>query len=325
MTMKKKNKLSNIKLDEVSLVDKGANQEAFILLHKRDQMEEKEILENQEDSTVEVAADVEKSAPAETAPADVAPADVKKNEFTEKLAIAESFEDLWKLQGVLRDAVQEVIESDGENKVADVFSVIDSYANALKERMATALSKRDEDVASIAELEKKLSFVEKINDEQKKYFQDMDEVAKKDLLAKEDAVEELTKRISEDEVVVLEGAEIRKSKVGNEAFAIISKAVSEKAEAERKYQEEVAKREHEECIAKAKETLDGYSCEEEVLEKAYKAYASMSDEDRASFDIIFKIGSAAIAGLKEQVNNPCAVAKELTDQEKVEKALQTKQ
>ncbi|MCM1497290.1 MAG: hypothetical protein NC124_02375 [Clostridium sp.] len=293
----KKNRLTKIKLDEVSLVDRGANQEAFVVLHKRDTMEE-----NQEINTND--------------------ADVKKNEFTEALAVAESLNDMWKLQDALREAITEIIDSDDSDKAARVSGVVDSYAAAIKGKITAALSKADADATLVGDLQKRLAFVESLNDEQKKYFMELDEVAKKDLIENEKGAEEITKRLSEDEVVEVDGAEIRKSKVGEAAFAIVSKAVADKAAAEEAYREEVAKREHEECIAKAKELLDGYACEDEVLEKAYKAYSEMSEENRASFDIIFKIGSTALAGLKEQVSNPTAVAKELSDQEKVEALIQ---
>lgn len=292
------NRLKNMRIDEVSLVDKGANQEAFVVLYKRDEMKEENKQEN---------------------------AEVAKNEFTNALAVAESFDDMWKLQDALRTAIKEVIDSEDDDKVSKVYEIVNSYADALKNKISTALQKRDEDANELENVKKELALVSKMSDVQKKFYDELEDVAKKDLLSKEDAIAEIEKRISEDEVVVLDGSEIRKSKVGEAAFAVIAKAVNDKAEVQKKLDEEIAKREKEARVAKAKDVFTGYACDEDVLEKAYVAFADMDEDVRKCFETIIKVGSTAINGLKEQISKNVTEEKtELTDQERVIKAIKEK-
>ena len=298
-----KNKLKILKIDEVSVVDRGANQEAYILLHKRDNMENDNI---------------------------------EKSEFSRQLAVAKSLDDLWQLQSALRASIETIVKEDRENASAEIVASVDDYATKIKEMLSEALAKKDSDMTAaleakdvekaeaLAEKENALAEANKLTELYAKldvndieYLKSLDEEAYKAIVEKEDVAGEIKKALEAEESVELDGEKICKSKVGEAMFAVIQKMANEKAEAERKYQEEIAKREEQENIQKAESLLKDYPLDSEMMLNVYKSFAKLSEEDRNYFEAVFKAGSAALQGLQEQKSlaksheeNP------LTDQEK---------
>lgn len=299
-----KNKLKILKIDEVSVVDRGANQEAFILLHKRDKMEENETIE--------------------------------KSEFSRQLAVAQSLEDLWQLQSALRASIETIVKEDRENAAAEIIVSVDEYANKIKEMLTDALAKKESDMTAaleakdvekaealaekdnaLAEANKRAELYAKLDANDIEYLKSLDKEAYDALVEKEDVAGEIKKALEAEESIEFDGEKICKSKVGEAMFAVIEKMANEKAEAERKYQEEIAKREEQENIQKAESLLKEYPLDSELMLNVYKSFAKMSEEDRNNFEAVFKAGSAALQGLQEQKSVAKALENDvMTDQEK---------
>lgn len=289
------------------MVDRGANQEAFILLHKRDDMENKT---------------------------------VEKSEFSQQLAIAESLDDLWQLQSALRNAIENIVKEDKENAVVEIINSIDDYASAIKDKIASALAKKDEDMksaleakdveknealeekekekeAALEEANKRADLYAKLDVKDIEYLKSLDEEAYKEIIEKEDVASEIKKALDSDETIELNGEKICKSKVGDAVFSMFKKMADEKAEAEAKYQEEVSKRLEQENIQKAESLLKDYPLDSEEMLKVYKTFAKLSDEDQSNIEMVFKAGAAALQGLQEQKSVTTVIEKEeMTEQQK---------
>lgn len=119
---------------------------------------------------------------------------------------------------------------------------------------------------------------------------------KESLLKSEDPLEEIKKRLEEDEVIEYNGEKISKIKVGDVSFALIQKLAQDKADADRKLQEEIDKRLESENIQKAKEMLADYSIDDAEALSVYKVYSKLNDEEKSS---LIKYSKLVLLHLKD--------------------------
>lgn len=287
-------------IDEVSFVDKGANPGAYVLLYKRDNMENLETN----------AENFDKSA------------------FSAALSASEVQGEIWKLTSILGDAINQILKSGADEAGDEIADSIVAFAEELKKRITEALaaksSKIDKVKEDLSELNKRYDLISNLDDKGAEYFMSLDDNDKESLLKSENPLEEIKKRLEEDEIIEYNGEKISKIKVGDVSFALIQKLAQDKADADRKLQEEIDKRLESENIQKAKEMLADYSINDDEALSVYKVYSKLNDEEKSSFNKIFQAGSAALKGFQVQKSLPTSEPVELTDVEKVNQIIKAK-
>jgi hypothetical protein len=296
----KRNKLKNMTIDEVSFVDKGANPGAYVLLYKRDNMENLEIN----------AENFDKSA------------------FSAALSASEVQGEIWKLTSILGDAINQILKSGADEAGDEIADSIVAFAEELKKRITEALAAKSSEIDKVkedlSELNKRYDLISNLDDKGAEYFMSLDDNDKESLLKSENPLEEIKKRLEEDEIIEYNGEKISKIKVGDVSFALIQKLAQDKADADRKLQEEIDKRLESENIQKAKEMLADYSINDDEALSVYKVYSKLNDEEKSSFNKIFQAGSAALKGFQVQKSLPTSEPVELTDVEKVNQIIKAK-
>lgn len=287
-------------IDEVSFVDKGANPGAYVLLYKRDDMEN---LKTNAES-------------------------FDKSAFLAALSASEVQNGIWELTGVLSDTLRQILKDGNENVEEDIASCIADFSEELKKRITEALEAKSSEIDKIkedlSELNKKYDLISNLDNKGAEYFMSLENNDKESLLKSEDPLEEIKKRLEEDEVIEYNGEKISKIKVGDVSFALIQKLAQDKADADRKLQEEIDKRLESENIQKAKEMLADYSIDDAEALSVYKVYSKLNDEEKSSFNKIFQAGSAALKGFQIQKSLPTSEPVELTDVEKVNQIIKNK-
>jgi hypothetical protein len=296
----KRNKLKNMTIDEVSFVDKGANPGAYVLLYKRDNMENLETN----------AENFDKSA------------------FSAALSASEVQGEIWKLTSILGDAINQILKSGADEAGDEIADSIVAFAEELKKRITEALAAKSSEIDKVkedlSELNKRYDLISNLDDKGAEYFMSLDDNDKESLLKSENPLEEIKKRLEEDEIIEYNGEKISKIKVGDVSFALIQKLAQDKADADRKLQEEIDKRLESENIQKAKEMLADYSINDDEALSVYKVYSKLNDEEKSSFNKIFQAGSAALKGFQVQKSLPTSEPVELTDVEKVNQIIKAK-
>lgn len=287
-------------IDEVSFVDKGANPGAYVLLYKRDNMENLETN----------AENFDKSA------------------FSAALSASEVQGEIWKLTSILGDAINQILKSGAEDAGDEIADSIVAFAEELKKRITEALAAKSSEIDKVkedlSELNKRYDLISNLDDKGAEYFMSLDDNDKESLLKSENPLEEIKKRLEEDEIIEYNGEKISKIKVGDVSFALIQKLAQDKADADRKLQEEIDKRLESENIQKAKEMLADYSINDDEALSVYKVYSKLNDEEKSSFNKIFQAGSAALKGFQVQKSLPTSEPVELTDVEKVNQIIKAK-
>ena len=287
-------------IDEVSFVDKGANPGAYVLLYKRDNMENLETN----------AENFDKSA------------------FSAALSASEVQGEIWKLTSILGDAINQILKSGADEAGDEIADSIVAFAEELKKRITEALAARSSEIDKVkedlSELNKRYDLISNLDDKGAEYFMSLDDNDKESLLKSENPLEEIKKRLEEDEIIEYNGEKISKIKVGDVSFALIQKLAQDKADADRKLQEEIDKRLESENIQKAKEMLADYSINDDEALSVYKVYSKLNDEEKSSFNKIFQAGSAALKGFQVQKSLPTSEPVELTDVEKVNQIIKAK-
>lgn len=287
-------------IDEVSFVDKGANPGAYVLLYKRDNMENLETN----------AENFDKSA------------------FSAALSASEVQGEIWKLTSILGDAINQILKSGADEAGDEIADSIVAFAEELKKRITEALAAKSSEIDKVkedlSELNKRYDLISNLDDKGAEYFMSLDDNDKESLLKSENPLEEIKKRLEEDEIIEYNGEKISKIKVGDVSFALIQKLAQDKADADRKLQEEIDKRLENENIQKAKEMLADYSINDDEALSVYKVYSKLNDEEKSSFNKIFQAGSAALKGFQVQKSLPTSEPVELTDVEKVNQIIKAK-
>lgn len=287
-------------IDEVSFVDKGANLGAYVLLYKRDNMENLETN----------AENFDKSA------------------FSAALSASEVQGEIWKLTSILGDAINQILKSGADEAGDEIADSIVAFAEELKKRITEALAAKSSEIDKVkedlSELNKRYDLISNLDDKGAEYFMSLDDNDKESLLKSENPLEEIKKRLEEDEIIEYNGEKISKIKVGDVSFALIQKLAQDKADADRKLQEEIDKRLESENIQKAKEMLADYSINDDEALSVYKVYSKLNDEEKSSFNKIFQAGSAALKGFQVQKSLPTSEPVELTDVEKVNQIIKAK-
>lgn len=287
-------------IDEVSFVDKGANPGAYVLLYKRDNMENLETN----------AENFDKSA------------------FSAALSASEVQGEIWKLTSILGDAINQILKSGADEAGDEIADSIAAFAEELKKRITEALAAKSSEIDKVkedlSELNKRYDLISNLDDKGAEYFMSLDDNDKESLLKSENPLEEIKKRLEEDEIIEYNGEKISKIKVGDVSFALIQKLAQDKADADRKLQEEIDKRLESENIQKAKEMLADYSINDDEALSVYKVYSKLNDEEKSSFNKIFQAGSAALKGFQVQKSLPTSEPVELTDVEKVNQIIKAK-
>lgn len=287
-------------IDEVSFVDKGANPGAYVLLYKRDNMENLETN----------AENFDKSA------------------FSAALSASEVQGEIWKLTSILGDAINQILKSGSDEAGDEIADSIVAFAEELKKRITEALAAKSSEIDKVkedlSELNKRYDLISNLDDKGAEYFMSLDDNDKESLLKSENPLEEIKKRLEEDEIIEYNGEKISKIKVGDVSFALIQKLAQDKADADRKLQEEIDKRLESENIQKAKEMLADYSINDDEALSVYKVYSKLNDEEKSSFNKIFQAGSAALKGFQVQKSLPTSEPVELTDVEKVNQIIKAK-
>lgn len=287
-------------IDEVSFVDKGANPGAYVLLYKRDNMENLETN----------AENFDKSA------------------FSAALSASEIQGEIWKLTSILGDAINQILKSGADEAGDEIADSIVAFAEELKKRITEALAAKSSEIDKVkedlSELNKRYDLISNLDDKGAEYFMSLDDNDKESLLKSENPLEEIKKRLEEDEIIEYNGEKISKIKVGDVSFALIQKLAQDKADADRKLQEEIDKRLESENIQKAKEMLADYSINDDEALSVYKVYSKLNDEEKSSFNKIFQAGSAALKGFQVQKSLPTSEPVELTDVEKVNQIIKAK-
>ncbi len=287
-------------IDEVSFVDKGANPGAYVLLYKRDNMENLETN----------AENFDKSA------------------FSAALSASEVQGEIWKLTSILGDAINQILQSGADEAGDEIADSIVAFAEELKKRITEALAAKSSEIDKVkedlSELNKRYDLISNLDDKGAEYFMSLDDNDKESLLKSENPLEEIKKRLEEDEIIEYNGEKISKIKVGDVSFALIQKLAQDKADADRKLQEEIDKRLESENIQKAKEMLADYSINDDEALSVYKVYSKLNDEEKSSFNKIFQAGSAALKGFQVQKSLPTSEPVELTDVEKVNQIIKAK-
>lgn len=287
-------------IDEVSFVDKGANPGAYVLLYKRDNMENLETN----------AENFDKSA------------------FSAALSASEVQGEIWKLTSILGDAINQILKSGADGAGDEIADSIVAFAEELKKRITEALAAKSSEIDKVkedlSELNKRYDLISNLDDKGAEYFMSLDDNDKESLLKSENPLEEIKKRLEEDEIIEYNGEKISKIKVGDVSFALIQKLAQDKADADRKLQEEIDKRLESENIQKAKEMLADYSINDDEALSVYKVYSKLNDEEKSSFNKIFQAGSAALKGFQVQKSLPTSEPVELTDVEKVNQIIKAK-
>lgn len=287
-------------IDEVSFVDKGANPGAYVLLYKRDNMENLETN----------AENFDKSA------------------FSAALSASEVQGEIWKLTSILGDAINQILKSGADEAGDEIADSIVAFSEELKKRITEALAAKSSEIdrvkEDLSELNKRYDLISNLDDKGAEYFMSLDDNDKESLLKSENPLEEIKKRLEEDEIIEYNGEKISKIKVGDVSFALIQKLAQDKADADRKLQEEIDKRLESENIQKAKEMLADYSINDDEALSVYKVYSKLNDEEKSSFNKIFQAGSAALKGFQVQKSLPTSEPVELTDVEKVNQIIKAK-
>ena len=287
-------------IDEVSFVDKGANPGAYVLLYKRDNMENLETN----------AENFDKSA------------------FSAALSASEIQGEIWKLTSILGDAINLILKSGADEAGDEIADSIVAFSEELKKRITEALAAKSSEIdrvkEDLSELNKRYDLISNLDDKGAEYFMSLDDNDKESLLKSENPLEEIKKRLEEDEIIEYNGEKISKIKVGDVSFALIQKLAQDKADADRKLQEEIDKRLESENIQKAKEMLADYSINDDEALSVYKVYSKLNDEEKSSFNKIFQAGSAALKGFQVQKSLPTSEPVELTDVEKVNQIIKAK-
>lgn len=287
-------------IDEVSFVDKGANPGAYVLLYKRDNMENLETN----------AENFDKSA------------------FSAALSASEVQGEIWKLTSILGDAINQILKSGADEAGDEIADSIIAFAEELKKRITEALAAKSSEIdrvkEDLSELNKRYDLISNLDDKGAEYFMSLDDNDKESLLKSENPLEEIKKRLEKDEIIEYNGEKISKIKVGDVSFALIQKLAQDKADADRKLQEEIDKRLESENIQKAKEMLADYSINDDEALSVYKVYSKLNDEEKSSFNKIFQAGSAALKGFQVQKSLPTSEPVELTDVEKVNQIIKAK-
>lgn len=287
-------------IDEVSFVDKGANPGAYVLLYKRDDMEN--LKTNAEN--------------------------FDKSAFSAALSASEVQGEIWKLTSILGDAINQILESGTDEARDEIVDSIVAFSEELKKRITEALAAKSSEIdrvkEDLSELNKRYDLISNLDDKGAEYFMSLDDNDKESLLKSENPLEEIKKRLEEDEIIEYNGEKISKIKVGDVSFALIQKLAQDKADADRKLQEEIDKRLESENIQKAKEMLADYSINDDEALSVYKVYSKLNDEEKSSFNKIFQAGSAALKGFQVQKSLPTSEPVELTDVEKVNQIIKAK-
>lgn len=287
-------------IDEVSFVDKGANPGAYVLLYKRDNMENLETNAEKFD----------------------------KSAFSAALSASEVQGEIWKLTSILGDAINQILKSGADEAGDEIADSIVAFSEELKKRITEALAAKSSEIDKVkedlSELNKRYDLISNLDDKGAEYFMSLDDNDKESLLKSENPLEEIKKRLEEDEIIEYNGEKISKIKVGDVSFALIQKLAQDKADADRKLQEEIDKRLESENIQKAKEMLADYSINNDEALSVYKVYSKLNDEEKSSFNKIFQAGSAALKGFQVQKSLPTSEPVELTDVEKVNQIIKAK-
>lgn len=305
-------KLKRLVLKELSLVDRPANVDSVVTIFKR--------ADKTVESIVKFCCDGSDYNGAKS--------------FSDVLACTEARQKYWKAQEALyplMDALSESVRSvvadaamTTEGKEASIRSNVEAFMTKLRDSLpdaeealtkfaediiSGALTKEDTTMADKTELEKvqeqldsvtkraeMAELIAKASDAEKEFMKEMDDDKKKEFMAlkPEDRTEKMRVAKAADEVLIVEGEEIRKSVVGAGMFAVIKsqqKRLDDQAADVRKAQEaaelsDLRKRADDEFA-----NLPGTTDERALV---LKAMGKMDEAVRKSLEAILKAGQAAL-------------------------------
>ena len=338
--------LEKLRLSELSLVDRGANQHAKVTILKRANTNAAKIAKSYYSAVSEGSPNSAKS-------------------FKEILASNEKRKKLWEVRDELyplldafTSSVSAITTDTGLNdsgRRSRIEQTTEEFLSAVREKMpeiedeltkslssylassASDSTANNEDINSMADaptvetltserdvLKAELAKAEvlaKMSDKAKAYMAKLDDKGKEAFLSlsTEDQEKKVASVTKNDETVELDGQTIRKSEVGDGAFTVL------KAQAERvaKMEERLAKAEddaHMERLAKRADDDMGNLPGDRVFKaRVLKAADTLSDEDKAAFTALVKAANDALAGAfeekgvkkgKEVAANPAAAFEE---------------
>lgn len=304
-------KLKGLILKELSLVDRPANVEATVTICKRRDMLAEKI--------TKFCCDIDYKG---------------AKSFADVLACKEARQKYWKAQDALyplMDALSESVQSvvadaamTTEDKEANIRSNLEAFMTKLREDLPDAeealtkfaedcisgaltkegttmadktdLEKAQEELAVMTKRAELAELVAKASDEEKAFMKEMDDDKKKEFMnmKPEERTEKMRVSKAADEVLIVEGEEIRKSVVGAGMFAVIKsqqKRLDDQANDVKKAQDEA------QMSTLRKRADDDFShlpgtTDERAL--VLKAMGGMEEAVRKSLEAILKAGEAAL-------------------------------
>lgn len=320
------NALRKLKLGELSLVDKGANQHAAVTIFKR--------------ATDPLAETIAKFYGEEKP--------VKAKDFSELLASNESREKLWEVReelyplfNALQDSVNTILSDDSvtmaekmpriernvsdflvavRDKMPDVEEELMKFFNELTAEALGTIAKTeesqmantktvedvtktlDETTAKLAEVTAKLEKAEalaKMSDGEKAYMAKMSEDEKAAFMAMSpaDRAKKMEGVKKNDETITVGGETVSKSAVGDEQFAVLKRLATAETEIA-KVREEAEIARLEKRAADEFANLPGTDTEKA---RVLKAIGALGEAEKASLEVVMKIANEANAKAFETV------------------------
>lgn len=278
MADKKKNKLCNLIVKEVSLVDNPANAGATVEIFK---FEKGAFAEVEEENRVQRAA--------WKALDPMYAMTYTLEEAFVKVLTDDSIKDKKK---AMKECIKEFASSyskkiddvDIEKKISDLKNEIykqeadkmneKEVQAAIEKAVKEAIEKKDSEIASLKAMagmtDAEKAYLEKLPEDKKEDFLKMDSAKRKDVIEKSQ---------KSDEVLEYEGSVIRKSEVGDSQFTIYKSMVSKLEKAEKDAAIEKALREEAEFVKKAETEYPNLPGKPEEKGKVLKAISKMASED----------------------------------------------
>jgi len=336
-TPEKKFKLKDLVVSEVSLVDRGANPHADVMLFKSDTPPEAsklletaeaivkgdvaEIMELSEQVFVAHLHDLAKDAQTFN---EALEAEVKEEKAEE--IMSQIYRLIWSLRRTLRSIIEDDEAPDKPGLIQQSLSQFQTAIAALMPALAEVLKKEDptqegedtptakgdpmdptvetlqEDLKKAEARATRAEAIALLTDEQKKHFNGLDEEGQAAFLKASPEVRatQVKKAVDDDEVIEVDGRTIRKSAVGEDQFALFQSLSKKSEDAERIAKEEQAKRETAEFTKKAEEEYANLPGEPIAKGKVLKAVADLSKEDREALEAMLKSGEEAAAELSKE-------------------------
>lgn len=255
--MKKLKVMEEFKIDEISAVDRPAQSHAKMTIMKREEPVEAETEHDEEDDDDDYKEQTEKGEDTMTTKNEPTVADLQKQ-------VAE---------------LSQQLEAAKKNDAAKQVEELTAKVTALETEKAALVAD-----AALSDVEK--AFIAKMSDDEKKKFRGMSEKERADCMKK---------AAEADEVVKVDGQEIRKSVVGDAQFAMFQSLAKRLEETEKMAKAEREAREATEFSKRAEEELNHFAGE--VVEKAavLKAIAGIADEKvRGTLNAMLKSGNSAL-------------------------------